>query len=235
MNHVMHQSDETYGVENIEDALRTLMTALIKAKSNPSNSMLPFAELNSDVNTLASMLGRAKSTPNGSVSFHDVDGLLPRVAYWIRRAMIETKKIQNILYVDNQPFLSKINSGYLINQGYNVESTDMPVNALARINYCNPDLVILDEGLSGIGCAGLVKALRERGYPGKIIVMTSEAGDMDLLIYQKNYVDLFLIKPIGCNELLKAILSITCGRLASSPLSRATKRLRTTMKRKKNR
>ena len=117
----------------------------------------------------------------------------------------------SILYADDMVSLAEVIGLILQEDGHRVEIAPDGDAALAEID-ANPgkfDLVITDHIMPRRNGPELVRALRERQYPGKVIVFSSEVGDGATEAYDGLQVDHFLYKPVSTPK-LKKILAKLC-------------------------
>lgn len=95
----------------------------------------------------------------------------------------------------------------LQNEGFHVECLSDGLAALARILEDLPffNLVVTDNNMPDMSGLALVRKLRESGFPGRIIVHSSQLSPDELACYRELAVDEILTKPITLPELLSAI------------------------------
>lgn len=137
------------------------------------------------------------------------------------RPQPEVPPISQILVVDSDPSAAEEVRRSMELVGHEVRVASSASEALARLQECVPDLVILELRLPDLSGLGLCKILREevslRDVP---ILMLSAAEEMDRLIAFELGVDDFVSKPFSARELAvraSAILRRTSRSAAREP------------------
>ena len=113
------------------------------------------------------------------------------------------RKPLRVLYADDMRELRELLEIVLARDGHRVESVSDGNLALALVEP-NPavyDVVITDHHMPTINGLELVGRLRTMGYPGKIIVFSSELSEEVDAAYRDYKVDHILPKPIFPGEL----------------------------------
>jgi len=125
------------------------------------------------------------------------------------------KSHANILFVDDDRHLTRSMQDFLTHEGFNVTAASNAEAALKALDTCQPDIIILDISMPGMGGIGFLKRIgKEDGtlkYP--VLVLTARAAMNDF--FNMLAVDGFLPKP--CSEIdilrmIKQILNKTKGR-----------------------
>ncbi len=91
------------------------------------------------------------------------------------------KSAVNIMVVDDEPFMLKLNVRALANLGYSAVTTcEGAVRALEAIDCAAnpPDLILLDLNMPDIDGVEFVRHLVRRGYPGSLILVSGEDDRM---------------------------------------------------------
>jgi CheY-like chemotaxis protein len=98
----------------------------------------------------------------------------------------------------------------LENEGYQVECARDGRAALARaaedIGFF--DLVVTDHQMPEMSGLHLVKSLRELGFPGRIMVHSSQLRESVAEAYRTFTVDRILTKPVPLPQILEAVREI---------------------------
>lgn len=118
------------------------------------------------------------------------------------------RRRDKILAVDDDPDVVYIIREYLEPLGYEVATATGPAQALEAVAAHGFDLVLCDIGMPGQSGLEMPRALRERGYGGKLVLMTgwdSHALSADPRIAEA---DTLLKKPFLGTELIDAIGSL---------------------------
>ncbi len=131
-----------------------------------------------------------------------------------------------LLLVDDEKHLLLSLSDYLKHEGFNVITANSGEVALARLETTNPDLIILDISMPGMGGVGFLRRItREDGttrYP--VLVLTARSSMKDF--FESVQVDGFLEKPCNETELIAKIHEITAGyQIASEKQIRGKRRI----------
>lgn len=107
---------------------------------------------------------------------------------------MKNKKL--ILIVEDEAVYQKILSEKLTAEGYDVQIIADGVSALASALNEQPDLVLLDLNIPGIGGLGMVKRLREdeRGKNIKVIILTNSPDIETIQTAMQEHVFEYFIK-----------------------------------------
>jgi two-component system, OmpR family, KDP operon response regulator KdpE len=109
-----------------------------------------------------------------------------------------------ILVVDDEPQLRRAMKATLVDLGYSVIEAKTGEEALQRLREDNPDLVLLDLNMPGIGGLETCRAIREtRDVP--IIVLSVRNTERDKVQALDAGADDYVTKPFGIQELLARI------------------------------
>jgi DNA-binding NarL/FixJ family response regulator len=73
------------------------------------------------------------------------------------------------------------------------------------------DLVITDHRMPRMGGLELVRRLRARNFPGKILVLSAHLTDEDIRAYEEFRVDMMMSKPFDFEEIQDAVAILTKG------------------------
>jgi two-component system, OmpR family, alkaline phosphatase synthesis response regulator PhoP len=112
-----------------------------------------------------------------------------------------------ILAVDDEP--SIVQSMFFIFEEpmYELDSAEDGEAALARV-AANPnpfDVVITDNNMPGVSGIELVRQLRERNFPGKIMVLSAHLSVDVRAAYEEMKVDAMIEKPFSVKALRHAL------------------------------
>lgn len=107
-----------------------------------------------------------------------------------------------ILLIDDDTSLVLTLSDFLAHEGYEVLTANSGEDGLKRLKTYNPDLIILDMGMPGMGGLGFLKEItREHGKPSHpVLVLTARANMADF--FANVEVDGFIAKPCDPADLL---------------------------------
>lgn len=108
-----------------------------------------------------------------------------------------------ILTVDDEPSIAACLSLIFARPRYELTSARNGNDALARLSAATPpyDVVITDNEMPQVSGIELVRELRERSFPGKIVVLSGDLSNETREAYTQMQVDAILDKPFDNYEL----------------------------------
>ena len=110
----------------------------------------------------------------------------------------------NILLVEDDARIRSFMETVLTSNGYNVLETDKARTALSMAASHNPDLMLLDLGLSDMDGQQVIRSVREwSNMP--IVVVSARGHESDKVTALDNGADDYVTKPFGMAELLARI------------------------------
>jgi CheY-like chemotaxis protein len=120
------------------------------------------------------------------------------------------RRVLRILYADDMQELRTIARIALGTEGHVVECVEDGALAYERVaaDLNAYDIIISDHHMPNMTGLELVRRLRELGYPGKIIIFSSELSTETADAYQDLEVDRLLFKPIEPSVLRKLVLEV---------------------------
>ena len=124
-------------------------------------------------------------------------------------------KALGVLIVDDHTDAREMLAEFLMHEGYHSIMAANGREALARLQYVQPDVIISDIEMPEMDGAELVRLLRERPHLASIpvVILTSarlpEARDR--LGDGASHVRVFLRKPVKLAQLLQAVVSCVDG------------------------
>jgi CheY-like chemotaxis protein len=102
-----------------------------------------------------------------------------------------------VLYADDLPELRDLARISLSREGHGIECCADGALALTKIEAGQDyDLVITDHHMPNLNGLEFVTKLRERAFPGKIMVFSSELSESVATKYKEHRVDRILYKPV---------------------------------------
>jgi len=112
-----------------------------------------------------------------------------------------------ILHVDDDSAVREVTAALLARVGYEVESATDGQDACDKIALCSSpyDLVITDYLMPRQSGLELAKLLRERDFPGRIIVFSASLGESDIAEFLEIGVDAVVHKGTSVSTLLTAV------------------------------
>ncbi|HVW25818.1 MAG TPA: DUF4388 domain-containing protein [Polyangiaceae bacterium] len=133
---------------------------------------------------------------------------------------------QQLLLVDGDPRSVRVLEVSLKNAGFNVTTAYDGSDALAKLEYATPDLILSDTRLAGTDGYELVRRLKARPEHAAIpvVFLTSQKSIEDKIRGLELGVEDYLIKPIFVRELITRVHMLlarrTQERIATGPASR---------------
>lgn len=138
------------------------------------------------------------------------------------------KEIIKVALVDDDDFVLKNIVKYFditdkVNVVYQTTKPQVLLDAV-QVKTVSFDCLVTDMRMPRIDGISLIKRLREQGYTGKAIILTSFNENHVLLKSMHNYVDGFLLKTCSAEALINAILAAMSGGVTIDPNSAANLR-----------
>jgi CheY-like chemotaxis protein len=115
--------------------------------------------------------------------------------------------VLKILAVDNQPTVTLSLRYLFAGPRYEVTCVEDGNSALARIDASSDpyDVIIVDQKMPNLTGVELVSAIRERGIPGKIIVVSALLSSEIREAYERMDVHVMFGKPFDVGALRSAV------------------------------
>ena len=112
-----------------------------------------------------------------------------------------------ILTVDNEPSITLSLKYVFAGPRYEVLRVDSGMAALALLEADSAlyDLIIVDQKMPNLTGVELVDAIRKRGIPGKIIVLSAQLSSEIREAYERMEVHAIFTKPFDVGELRSAV------------------------------
>jgi CheY-like chemotaxis protein len=126
-----------------------------------------------------------------------------------------------VLVVEDDADCADVVARLLRIEGAQVLTASNPDDAITSLRSCPADIVVCDLALSGGDGYGFLRMLREEKseqvvpLAGHVVALTGYAADADRERALKAGFELFLIKPIRGEELIRAIAMTAAGQAAS--------------------
>ena len=116
----------------------------------------------------------------------------------------------NILVVDDEEATRKLLDRVLERAGHTVDTTGDPREALDKIDKVSYDLLLIDVRLPGMSGTELYERIMEKAprFGGRVIFITGDTADADLLRYLKKAGVPYAAKPFDVDDLLRQIRSL---------------------------
>ena len=122
---------------------------------------------------------------------------------------------KRIIVVDDEVKFCSLVSGFLQARGYDVATVSNGAEALAQIEHFHPDVVLLDILMPGLSGLELLRLLRDRAFPPRVIMVT--ANDQEDVAQQamQQGAEAYMCKPVDFGELERVISRIWPPRRSS--------------------
>lgn len=118
---------------------------------------------------------------------------------------------ESVLVIDDDPLVRDLLVQFLSLRGYRALGVKDGHEALRMVDGVSPDLILLDMIMPGMAGIEVLQALREKEYPGGIIIMTGSHNEELLEDAWALGPQEVLVKPIDLERLLTAIqLVLVC-------------------------
>jgi len=124
----------------------------------------------------------------------------------------------SVLLADDHPFMRAGVEAVLRNSPF--EITAMAASgdeALAKLDEANPDLCIFDIRMPGHSGVEVLQAMRDRGDPRPVVLLTAELEDAALLAAVQAGVNGIVLKDVAEDALLDCLEAVAAGRRAVPP------------------
>lgn len=133
--------------------------------------------------------------------------------------MTENSSIGTILMVDDHPvFRRGLSQLFSLDNGLKVVGeADSGYDAVGLVTELDPDLVTLDLNMDGMNGLETIRALRDSGYTGRIIMLTVSDQDDDVVEAIRLGVDGYLLKDMDPDDIVESIKQAAVGKMAISP------------------
>ena len=118
---------------------------------------------------------------------------------------------ERVLFLDDEPSLSRLGARRLESLGYGVSALTSPEQALQRLAEQEFDLVVTDYTMPRVTGLDLAKRLRADGRKLPIILLSGVASGLDPDAIAEAGVSLLIAKPVGIAELATAIRQLLDG------------------------
>ncbi len=134
-----------------------------------------------------------------------------------------------VLLIEDNPELAEAIAEYFRHQGHPLDWVNSAEKAESVLQYQSFDMLVLDINLPGKNGDQLLKAMRRRGDPTPVLVLTARSAVDDRVSVLDLGADDYLVKPFDSRELMarcRALLrrerglasnEIRCGNLVFQP------------------
>lgn len=120
-----------------------------------------------------------------------------------------------ILLVEDDPQLVELVGDFLRSHGYVVDVVMRGDEAVDRILGTPPSLVLLDLMLPGLDGMEVCRRVRQRGFPGAVVMLTARGDAIDEILGLQYGADDYLAKPVRPRVLLARVQAVLRRTLAT--------------------
>ncbi len=130
-----------------------------------------------------------------------------------------------VLIVDDEVKFTHIVSEFLRMRGYDVAVAASGTEALQQLEHATPDVVLLDLIMPGLSGLDLLKLIRARVFPPRVIIVTATTAEGVTQQTLREGAQAYMCKPVSLDELERLISGFwppqtgTEGRTPSAPRS----------------
>jgi len=107
--------------------------------------------------------------------------------------------------IDDEADIGRILQIFLTKKGFDVLTAESGEKGLEVLKKEQPDLLILDMSMPGIGGQGVLKELKKGKPSFPIIILTGSMSEEEILIGSGPIVSDFVFKPVDLNILLEKV------------------------------
>ena len=112
-----------------------------------------------------------------------------------------------ILVVDDEPPIVELVTGYLVREGWTVESEADGIAALEAVRRFDPDVIVLDVMLPGLDGVEVCRQLRTFS-DAYVLMLTARGEEIDRIMGLTVGADDYLVKPFSPRELVARIKAL---------------------------
>lgn len=118
---------------------------------------------------------------------------------------MESTGIKRVLVIDDEQKFGCLVAGFLMGRGYQAKMASSAEEALATLEDFEPEIVLLDVRMPGLSGLELLKRLRDKPEPPRVIMITALDTSDVIDEAMDNGAEGFLCKPIDLGQLSKLL------------------------------
>jgi CheY-like chemotaxis protein len=123
---------------------------------------------------------------------------------------------ERVLFLDDEPSLSRLGERYLTSLGYLVTGMTRADAALAHLATATVDIMVTDYTMPEITGLEVARRARAAGFRGPILLLSGMAAELDHEACRQVGIDRILGKPLGVADLGRAVRE-ALDRAAAAP------------------
>jgi len=113
-----------------------------------------------------------------------------------------------VLVIDDEERFCALLCAMFQERGYNVASASTSTEALAQVEAFHPDVILMDIMMPGLSGLDLLKVVRDRPFPPRVIMVTATAEDQAAQQAMRDGAEAFVCKPVNFDTLERLISRI---------------------------
>ena len=117
-------------------------------------------------------------------------------------------RAQRVLVIDDEVKFCNVVKEFLTGRGYEVMTASTGRDALAQFEHFAPDVVLLDMVMPGISGLELLRLIRERPFPPKVILVTAVDDPEVAEQAMRQGAHTYVAKPVALETLERLITGI---------------------------
>ena len=110
-----------------------------------------------------------------------------------------------VLVIDDEARFCDVVSSFLRGRGYEVATASSGAEALAHLETSLYEVVLLDVVMPGLSGLELLKVIRERPFPPRVIMVTATEEDHTVQQAMRQGAEAFMCKPVNFDTLEQLI------------------------------
>ena len=113
-----------------------------------------------------------------------------------------------ILVIDDEERFCALVCAMFQERGYTVANASTSAEALAQVEAFHPEVILMDIMMPGLSGLDLLKVVRDRPFPPRVIMVTATAEDQAAQQAMRDGAEAFVCKPVNFDTLERLISRI---------------------------
>jgi len=114
--------------------------------------------------------------------------------------------VKRVLVIDDEVKFCAFVNTFLAGRGYEVATASTGTEALAVLWQFRPDVVLMDIGMPGLSGLELLKLIRDRAFPPRIIMVTAKDDEDTTQQAMRDGAEAYMCRPVNL-EMLERLIS----------------------------